>query len=89
MITSEVIKNRLWAGANELRGAMDASRYKDYMLGLMFYKFLSDKTLETFRTTSGLKKSSSEELVKAYAEAYKKFGQNLTDMINQVLGYHI
>lgn len=89
MITSEAIKNRLWAGANELRGAMDASRYKDYMLGLMFYKFLSDKTLETFRTTSGLKKSSPEDLVKAYAEAYEQFGQNLTDMINQVLGYHI
>nr|WP_240482215.1 type I restriction-modification system subunit M N-terminal domain-containing protein [Fictibacillus enclensis] len=43
MITSEEIKRRLWDGANELRGSMDASRYKDYMLGLMFYKFLSDK----------------------------------------------
>lgn len=42
-------KKRLWNGANNLRGSMDASRYKDYMLGLMFYKFLSDKTLETFK----------------------------------------
>ena len=49
MITSEEIKSRLWDGANELRGSMDASRYKDYMLGLMFYKFLSDKTLNTFK----------------------------------------
>lgn len=56
MITSEQIKTKLWNGANELRGSMDASRYKDYMLGLMFYKFLSDKTLETFRTMSGLEK---------------------------------
>ena len=46
VITSEEIKRRLWDGANELRGSMDASRYKDYMLGLMFYKFLSDKTAE-------------------------------------------
>ena len=38
MITSEEIKRRLWDGANELRGSMDAS-HKDYMLGLMFYKF--------------------------------------------------
>lgn len=50
MITSEEIKSRLWNGATELRGSMDASRYKDYMLGLMFYKFLSDKTLKTFGT---------------------------------------
>ena len=45
MITSEEIKKRLWDGATELRGSMDASRYKDYMLGLMFYKFLSDKEI--------------------------------------------
>ena len=64
MITSEQIKTKLWNGANELRGSMDASRYKDYMLGLMFYKFLSDKTLETFRTMSGLEKTSEAELVK-------------------------
>lgn len=32
MITSEKIKARLWNGANELRGSMDVSRYKDYML---------------------------------------------------------
>ncbi|HRK76485.1 MAG TPA: type I restriction-modification system subunit M N-terminal domain-containing protein, partial [Streptococcus parasuis] len=33
---------------------MDASRYKDYMLGLMFYKFLSDQTLKTFASTAGV-----------------------------------
>ena len=32
MITSEKIKARLWNGANELRGSMDVSLYKDYML---------------------------------------------------------
>lgn len=36
MITSEEIKTRLWNGANELRGYMDTSRYKDYMLGFIF-----------------------------------------------------
>ena len=35
MITSEEIKRRLWDGANELRGSMDASRYKDYMLTIL------------------------------------------------------
>ena len=35
MVSIEDIKRRLWDGANELRGSMDASRYKDYMLGLM------------------------------------------------------
>ena len=64
MITSEEIKRRLWDGANELRGSMDASRYKDYMLGLMFYKFLSDKTLDAFKISAGLGQIKEEELVK-------------------------
>lgn len=55
MISKEEIENRLWEGANELRGSMDASRYKDYMLGIMFYKFLSDKTLQSFAKISGSK----------------------------------
>ena len=88
MITSEDIKRRLWEGANSLRGSMDASRYKDYMLGLMFYKFLSDKTLEAFVKTSGTK-GNEDEIVKAYEEAYENYGDNLINMIQQVLGYYV
>ncbi|WEV57895.1 type I restriction-modification system subunit M [Ligilactobacillus acidipiscis] len=87
MITSEEIKRRLWSGANDLRGSMDASRYKDYMLGLMFYKFLSDKTLETFQATAGLPKEA--DLVQEYSQAYEKLGENLTGMIQEVLGYYV
>lgn len=33
----------LWASADELRGGMDASEYKDYVLTLLFMKYVSDK----------------------------------------------
>jgi type I restriction enzyme M protein len=33
----------LWAGADALRGGMDASQYKDYVLVLLFLKYVSDK----------------------------------------------
>lgn len=89
MITSEEIKSRLWDGATELRGSMDASRYKDYMLGLMFYKFLSDKTLETFRNTAGLGRISEAELVEAYTQNREELGEELDKMIQQVLGYFV
>lgn len=46
--TNQDLYSRLWDGANQLRGSMEASKYKDYMLGIMFYKFLSDKTLQSF-----------------------------------------
>ena len=89
MITSEEIKRRLWDGANELRGSMDASRYKDYMLGLMFYKFLSDKTLETFKSTAGLGQISEAELVEEYTNAREEYGAELDKMIQNVLGYYV
>ena len=90
MITSEEIKSRLWDGANELRGSMDASRYKDYMLGLMFYKFLSDKTLNTFKESSQLGNDISErELVKAYKEAHDDYGDALSNTIQSLLGYYV
>jgi len=89
MITSDEIKRRLWDGANDLRGSMDASRYKDYMLGLMFYKFLSDQTLDTFLTTSGLDETNEEKIVAAYSEAYESYGDELSEMIGDVLGYYV
>lgn len=89
MITSEEIKRRLWDGANELRGSMDASRYKDYMLGLMFYKFLSDKTLETFKITAGLGQLHESELVAEYTKAKAEYGEELEKMIQDVLGYYV
>lgn len=33
----------LWQGCDELRGGMDASQYKDYVLVLLFVKYVSDK----------------------------------------------
>src|SRR5690625_194545 len=88
MITSDDIKRRLWDGANNLRGSMDASRYKDYMLGLMFYKFLSDKTLEAFKDASG-EEGSEAEIVEKYEVAYDTLGEDLIQMIEGILGYYV
>lgn len=40
------LNKRLFSAADNLRSKMDASEYKNYLLGLIFYKYLSDKLLE-------------------------------------------
>lgn len=85
--TSDEIKRLLWDGANDLRGSMDASKYKDYMLGLMFYKFLSDKTLEAFKDAA--QPEDKTKLLEEYKQAYIEYGKDLTTMIQDMLGYYV
>ena len=42
---SKELFNALYSAANSLRSKMDANEYKDYLLGIVFYKYLSDKLL--------------------------------------------
>ena len=37
------LETQLWNIANELRGKMDADGFRDYILGFIFYKYLSEK----------------------------------------------
>jgi type I restriction enzyme M protein len=42
-IKKSELYSSLWSGCDELRGGMDASQYKDYVLVLLFIKYVSDK----------------------------------------------
>jgi type I restriction enzyme M protein len=42
-IKKSELYSSLWASCDELRGGMDASQYKDYVLALLFIKYISDK----------------------------------------------
>ena len=41
---AQELSTKLWAMANDLRGNMEAYEFKNYILGLIFYKHLSDRT---------------------------------------------
>ena len=42
-VKKTALYSSLWASCDELRGGMDASQYKDYVLTLLFMKYVSDK----------------------------------------------
>ena len=44
--TMKELKDTLWKAADKLRGSMDASQYKDVILGLVFLKYVSDAFTE-------------------------------------------
>lgn len=37
------LASKIWTAANKMRSKIEANEYKDYILGFIFYKFLSDK----------------------------------------------
>lgn len=52
-MTKQELASKIWATANELRKNIKASEYKDYILGFMFYKYLSDKELDFLAEQGG------------------------------------
>ncbi len=60
----------LWSGADILRSKMDANEYKDYLLGIVFYKYLSDSFLiRVYDLIYDEKPESLEAALDAYREA--------------------
>ena len=69
MADNKDLLNVLWSGADVLRGKMDANEYKTYLLGLVFYKYLSDTYLA--KAYDLLNDESPESLDEAQAQ-YEK-----------------
>ena len=72
---------KIWQSANKMRSKIEANEYKDYILGFIFYKFLSDK-LEKFALEQGLEKSN-------FADELTESNGVLVNHIKRNLGYFI
>ena len=46
IMNKQQLAQKIWASANQMRSKIEASEYKDFILGFMFYKYLSDKEVE-------------------------------------------
>lgn len=45
-MNKQQLANRIWESANKMRSKIEANEYKDYILGFIFYKYLSDKEVK-------------------------------------------
>ena len=81
----------LWSGADILRSKMDANEYKDYLLGIVFYKYLSDSFLiKVYDLLYDAKPENLRAALAAYKEALEdESAEELKEQLNSECHYVI
>src|SRR5271154_6117998 len=80
-IKKSELYSSLWKSCDELRGGMDASQYKDYVLALLFVKYVSDKAASEKAYDLDVPKGAS------FADMVKLVGdKEIGDKFNKVIG---
>ena len=101
-MNKQQLANKIWESANKMRSKIEANEYKDYILGFIFYKYLSDQELK-FLKEEGYTDKDIEALVndKEYLtrihpdwdenkiDKYIEDKQQEIDYIRQNKGYYI
>lgn len=62
-MNKQQLAQKIWASANQMRSKIEASEYKDFILGFIFYKYLSDKEIEFLKDND-----YDDELLKTVTE---------------------
>ena len=73
-MNKQQLANKIWESANKMRSKIEANEYKDYILGFIFYKFLSDKEVDF------LKKMDMKKLT--FRNMYMKTTRNLLIIVS-------
>lgn len=90
MSKAQDVSSQLWSMANELRGTMDASEYRNYILGFMFYRYLSEKQEKYLVDNDILDHIDGKSINDEYRE--EATGEDLKDYLEDIsgaLGYAI
>ena len=82
----QLLHQKLWNIADELRGSMSPDEFKNYILGFIFFKFLSEKII------NALDKELQEDgisFTQAYNEGDEEFKKELREVAVENLGYFL
>ena len=72
----------IWKSANEMRSKIEANEYKDYILGFIFYKYLSEKEMRFF-----VDQGMSEDEIRKMDESDEDFVNYTKDTIGYFISY--
>ena len=80
-MNKQQLANKIWESANKMRSKIEANEYKDYILGFIFYKYLSEKELKFLK-----KNGFNDETIKEYL---KEDNSDIKEYVQTNLGYFI
>lgn len=80
-MNKQQLANKIWESANTMRSKIEASEYKDYILGFIFYKYLSDSEEKFLREND-----FTDEDIK---ESVKEEDKDILEYLQQRIGYFI
>jgi len=75
-VNKQQLASKIWESANQMRSKIEANEYKDYILGFIFYKYLSDK-LVAFATAEGFTDEDFSAVTEDDADSVDHFKSNL------------
>lgn len=81
-MNKQQLASKIWASANKMRSKIEANEYKDYILGFIFYKFLSDTEVKFLKENDW-----TDEAIKEYL--YEDKVPETVEQCKNNLGYFI
>lgn len=82
MMNKQQLASKIWESANKMRSKIEANEYKDYILGFIFYKFLSTKEVMLLK-----KMGITDERLKTVDEENEKVVKYLQNQIGYFIAY--
>ena len=80
-MNKQQLATKIWESANRMRSKIEANEYKDYILGFIFYKYLSDQLVQ-FVTKEGMTPEDIKALNEADADTVK-YNYYLDNLLNK------
>lgn len=82
-MNKQQLANKIWESANKMRSKIEANEYKDYILGFIFYKYLSDKEVKFLKD-----EGYDDELLKTVTEEDEETVEYIQKNIGYFIGYN-
>lgn len=81
-MNKQQLASKIWESANQMRSKIEANEYKDYILGFIFYKYLSDKLVRFAKD-----EAFTDEEIKALSEEDEETVEHIKGSIGYFIAY--